>query len=465
MKPTIDPTVKQQRAWFKLLDTVTYFVTFGGGAGGGKSWLGCEWLLTRCYEFPGTKWFIGRQELKRLMASTYITMGKVFAFHKIPFSDWKLNGQYNYIEFKNGSRIDLLDCKYQPSDPDFERFGSVEYTGGWLEEASEINFGAFDVLKTRVGRHLNKEYSLTPKLLMTCNPKKNWLYSVIYKPWKENRLPAQYAFLQSLYRDNPFTADDYGKMLSEITDPAKRARLKDGLWEYDDNPAKMIDYNAIVELFLNKMKPSEEKFLTIDVARKGKDRAVIGRWEGLQCKEILAFNKTSLATDGLLMNAARDLCNKHFISRSNCIADEDGVGGGFVDNFRCKGFMNNSSPIQPLAAEWDKTKKVNYDNLKTQCTFMLADLVNARKLGVDETEYVELIKEELEQIQRNDIDSEGKITLVPKKIIKENLGRSPDFSDMMMMRMYFEINKTEEFVGSPVKIEYDNFGRPKISSK
>ena len=100
---------------------------FGGGAGGGKSWLGCEWLLTRCYQYPKTKWFIGRKELKRLMQSSFETWKKVCLYHKIPLDDWKLNGQYNFIEFKNGSRIDLLDVNFQPSDPLFERFGSTEY--------------------------------------------------------------------------------------------------------------------------------------------------------------------------------------------------------------------------------------------------------------------------------------------------------------------------------------------------
>lgn len=170
MKPQINPLPKQYEAWVALWDEVIKYVTFGGGAGGGKSWFGCEWLITNCYQYPGTKWFIGREELKRLMQSSYVTFKKVCKWHNIPDSDWKLNGQYNYIEFVNGSRIDLLDLKELPADPLYERFGSLEFTGGWLEEAGEIKFRAFDVLKSRIGRHLNKEYSLPPKVLITCNP-------------------------------------------------------------------------------------------------------------------------------------------------------------------------------------------------------------------------------------------------------------------------------------------------------
>src|SRR5205807_7649020 len=135
----------------------------------------------------------------------YVTWTKVCAFHHIPPQDWKLNGQYNYIEFRNGSRIDLLDVDFLPSDPLFERFGSLEYTEGDLEEAGEIHFLAFDVLKSRVGRHLNKEYGLLPKIGLTANPSKNFLYSLFYKPWKDGTLPAEYAFIQSLYGDNKYS--------------------------------------------------------------------------------------------------------------------------------------------------------------------------------------------------------------------------------------------------------------------
>ncbi|GAF76270.1 unnamed protein product, partial [marine sediment metagenome] len=41
-------------------------------------------------------------------------------------------------------------------------------------------------------------------------------------------------------------------------------------------------------------------------------------------------------------------------------------------------------------------------------------------------------------------DKDGKLGLVGKEVVKQEIGRSPDFSDCMMMRMYFEI-RTNEF--------------------
>ena len=200
MKINLKPTSKQYKALSELSITnnESRFILFGGGAGSGKSWLGVEWLLTSALAYPKTRYFIGRNELKRLMSSTYVTFLKVCAHHNIPHSIWKLNGQYNYIEFTNGSRIDLLDVQFQPRDPLYERFGSTEYTSGFLEEAGEMDFGAFDVLKSRIGRHMNKEYGIPPKIYLSCNPKKCWLYELFYKKWKNNTLPEGYVYIPAL---------------------------------------------------------------------------------------------------------------------------------------------------------------------------------------------------------------------------------------------------------------------------
>ena len=236
---------------------------------------------------------MAREELSRLMKSSFITFEKVCRFHKIPKEDWKLNGQYNYIEFKNGSRIDLLDLAHQPRDPLWERFGSLEYTGGWIEEAGEVSFGAFDILKTRIGRHLNREMDIPSKIFITTNPKKNWLYKLVYKPFREKTLPVEYAFIKSLYMDNTYTAEAYGKELAQIKDKATKQRLMYGNWEYDDDPNTLIEYDAIIDLFTNSV-PEGERYLTCDVARYGRDKTVIMLWDGWRVYKIIVIERSGL---------------------------------------------------------------------------------------------------------------------------------------------------------------------------
>lgn len=427
-----------------------------------NSWLGCEWLLVNCYRYPGTKWFIGRNELKRLMQSSFITWKKVCKYHNIPTSDWKLNGQYNYIQFNNGSQIDLLDVKYLPTDPLYERFGSTEYTGGWLEEAGEIDFGAFDVLKSRIGRHMNKDYNVASKLFITCNPKKNWLYREVYKPYKEKTLPTEYAFIQSLYGDNPHTADEYEDNLKQIKDKAMRERLMHGNWEYDDDPNTLIDYDAIVDMFTNAV-DSGEKYLVADVARFGKDKTVVYLFEGLMLYKVYVWLKQST---NITADRIDKILQDEQIPRSHALIDEDGIGGGVVDNLPgVKGFIANSRPMEsreykPIDSLRNgkiifRVPKQNFKNLKAQCSYLLADEINNHRVAVDrnikfeadgnityETFKANLI-EELEQIKAKDIDDDEKpLNIISKEEVKEAIGRSPDYSDTLMMRIYFFLNKT-----------------------
>jgi len=442
MKPTIRPTKKQDQAWKKLLDKTTRYVVFGGGAGGGKSWLGAEWLLTNCYIYPGTKWFMGREELKRLMGSSYETFRKVCKHHKIPTTDWKLNGQYNYIEFTNGSRIDLLDLAYRPTDPLYERLGSLEYTGGWIEEAGEIHFLAFDVLKSRVGRHMNNEHGLIGKIFITCNPKKNWLYQKVFKPYKEGTLSPEYSFVQSLYMDNPYTSEEYGKALLEITDKATKERLMKGNWEYDDDPSILIKYDAITDMFTNTIEISNDRYLTADIARYGSDKTVIYCWQGLHVYKIEVLEKAGIDT---VSERIKQILKEEMIPYSRCIVDEDGVGGGVVDSVRgIKGFMANTAPIDFKNKPTFVISRPNYKNLKAQCYYLLADYINNHKIlfQTEDENLKQLLIEELEQVKSKDMDKDGKLMLMPKDEVKEMIGRSPDYSDALMMRMWFELNTT-----------------------
>lgn len=433
MQITVTPTPKQHLCYQKLFDKGTKYVVFGGGAGGGKSFLGCEWVLLNVLQYPGTKWFIGRKELKRLMQSTFVTWQKVCKHHGVDPKTWKLNGQYNYIEFENGSRIDLIDLDYQPSDPLFERFGSLEFTGGFIDEGGEIDFLAFDVLKSRVGRFMNREYELASKILITCNPNKEWIYREIYRPWVDGSLPSNYAFIQSLYKDNPYTADEYEDNLSQIRDTVTRERLKNGNWEYDQANNVLLNYDAINDLFVNHVPPGRF-YITADVARYGQDKTVIGVWDGLKLVRVEYLTKSGIPE---VANAIRDLANQYQIPFSQIVVDEDGVGGGVVDLLRgVRGFVANSSPVKVNG------KTENYQNLKTQCSFKLADLVNEHKIAarITDQKAKAWIIEELDQIRSKEIDKDGKRKVVSKDEVKKNIGRSPDFGDNFIMRMIFELS-------------------------
>lgn len=423
---------KQTQALQILTDPDHVEILYGGAAGGAKSWTGAVWLLFMCLCYAGTKWFVGRAELKRITQSTFITFKRVCTMYGVPDRLWKFNGQLNYIEFFNGSRIDLLDLKFLPSDPLYERYGSIEFTGGWIEEGGEVNFGAYDTLKTRVGRCLNKELGLKRKLFITCNPKKNWMYDTFYKPWKSDELVEYRFYIACLVQENPFIDPDYIDGLRSTSDKVKFERLFKGNWEYDDNPNALCDYDTICAIFGNDIALKEGKFyITGDIARFGADRARLAVWDGWYIIECTSFDVSKTTEIQLWINTKR---RKYRIPKNRCIVDEDGVGGGVVDNCEIEGFVNNSRPFEGE----------NYRNLQTQCAYKLAEHINQNHVGMDPTlitgsEREEIVRE-LEQLQTWNGDSDGALQIKPKEEIKLDLGHSPDWRDLFLMRSWFDYN-------------------------
>jgi len=430
-------TKKQRKAFKVLTDTVTTVLLYGGAAGGGKSFLGGFWLITVCLAYPGTKWFIAREELKRIRQSTLISFFKVAKM--LGVTSFKVNNNDNYIEFTNGSRIDLLDVRYLPGDPLYERFGSTEYTGGWIEEGGETDYGGYEVLKTRIGRHLNAKYNLKRKLLITSNPKRNWLYRLIFRPWKAGTLQDDIQFIQAFHYDNNHLTADYVQGLRDIKDTSTRARLAGGDWEYEDDPTTLCGHDELISVFVNDHLQGGNKYLTADIARLGSDKARIIVWDGWIAIEHVVFD---ISKTTVIQNAINTLRSKHQIPRNKCIADEDGVGGGVVDNCGIKGFVNNAKPFK-IDGNNGKHEYENYYNLQSQCCYKLAERINRGgiwiKCDITNTEREE-ITEELGQLKTYQADNETKLRILPKKIIKEVIGRSPDWRDTLMMREWFDIS-------------------------
>lgn len=426
-KFTHDPNHKQFLALEKLYDFETKYLLFGGGAGGGKSWIGCEWILAMCLNFPGVRYFMAREELKSLKDTTVKTFFKVAKFHNVT-DTFRYYEHYSAIKFHNGSEISLLELKYVPSDPLFERFGSTEYTGGLIEEAGKVHFNSFDTLKSRVGRQLNEKYNIPKKVLITCNPKKNWLYHTFYKPWKEGKLESGYSFIQSLAVENNKIDKGYLESLDEIKDVQLKKRLKYGEWEYEDDPLSLVTYENILNIFTNEYVEGGKKYITADIARFGNDKVKIRVWDGLRVIEKVSREKLKVTESAALI---KQLANKHRIPMSNVLVDEDGVGGGVVDILGCKGFVALSKPLHGG----------NFDMLKSQCGYRLSELIEDNMIYECEPSPAEreLIIEELEQLKKKNDHEDVKLAIMPKEIIKDLIGRSPDDLDTFIMRAMFEL--------------------------
>ena len=420
---------KQTIALDFLEDSSTKEVLFGGSAGGGKSYLGCYWQLKTRLKYPNTRGLIGRAKLKTLKETTLNSFFDVCRDQGLKQDiHYKYNQQSGLIRLFNGSEILLKDLFTYPSDPNFDELGSLEITDAFIDEANQVSVKAKQIVRSRIRYNLD-EYSLCPKMLMTCNPAKNWTYLEFFKPSRDGSLTDGKQFIQSLVTDNPFISSTYIENLKQLDDQSKQ-RLLYGNWEYDDDPNNLIDFESINNTFSNSFIEKGASYITADIARFGRDKTIIGVWSGLRLEHIIKIDKSDLNE---VAKTILDLKIKYLVPLNNIIVDEQGVGGGVVDMVRCKGFISSSKALE------DRNVKRNYANLRSQCYYLLAEYINSNKLFISCDRFTEeLITAELEQVKSKDIDTDGKLYIISKDEIKSNIGRSPDYSDMIMIRMFFE---------------------------
>jgi hypothetical protein len=436
-----------------LEDQIHTEIFMGGAAGGSKSFTGCLWQIIRRLKYPGSRGFIARARLKSLKESTLLTFFEVCRLLGLKFGkDFTYNAITGLIKFRNGSEEYLRDLFYYPSDPEFVSLGSTEYTDGFIDEMAEITEQAYQIIRSRMRFKLD-EFGLIPKIAMGSNPCKTFIYKEFYRKWKDNQLETYKAYIFAGVYDNPFISEHYIENLKKL-DPINRARLLEGNWEYNNDPTKLFNYDAIMDLFTNEAKRGT-LYCTVDVAGRGRDRTVIIIWDGLFIKEIIMKDNIS--------NVEMDeILTKNQIPRSKCVIDNDGVGFGLVKDMPgVKGFVNNSSPIQKKKENEKDRVLHNYANLKAQCWFELSNYVNSGLIGIYRGINVDtkkLIIEDLEQIKQKDPGKDQPLRIITKEDIKEVLRRSTDCGDAIMMRMYFEVKP-------PIAYDFIKPGKPDKSKE
>jgi len=421
------PLTRQSEALkFLSVDSDVETILYGGAAGGGKTMLGCMWQILRRLKYPGTRSLIGRAKLDTLKKTTMATFFQVANEIGLKAGeDFIYNQQSHIIKFSNGSEIILADLFLYPSDPMMTDLGGLEVTDVFIDEATEITEKAYSIVSSRIRYKLN-EFGLKPKILLTCNPSKGWIYNQFYLPYKNQNLPAHRAFVQALPGDNIHLPDSYVTSLTRLPE-ADRKRLLEGDWEFDNSSDRLYMYDELIRCFREPMNVGEG-YITADIARLGKDRTVLCVWKGLSCIDIVILRQKR--QDEVKAEIQR-LMNQHGIRLSNVLADADGVGGGLVDSLRCREFMNGSKAV----------RGTQYMNLKADCYFRLGELIDKNEITLP-IKWQEDIVKELELVRRVDPDKEGKLRVTSKDTISQRTGGiSPDIADAIMMRAYFELNR------------------------
>lgn len=244
--------------------------------------------------------------------------------------------------------------------------------------------------------------------------------------------------------------------------------------EYVDNAGALFKYTALIDLFSNTIPKDNEKYLIVDIADDGSDKGVFSFWNGLECYRFEIFEK--LNTEGYIAQI-RDYASQERIPYSQIAVDANGVGAGVSSSSLLDGIVGYKSTFGAFKTERDIVRLPNkryiddaplvseYANLRCQCVFKLAQLINTHEIAVktDDVRIKEKIIEEL-ALYQDTSTGDGKRRATGKDEVKALLGRSPDVSDTLLMRMYFVLrdvlspNQTEEKARVAHKLE-DQFTR------
>lgn len=223
------------------------------------------------------------------------------------------------------------------------------------------------------------------------------------------------------------------------------------LAEYVDNAGALFRYTSLLDLFTNTITKSPENYLTVDIADDGSDKTIFTFWHGLEAYRIEQY--AGLQTDGII-STIREGAAQERVPYTQIAVDAIGVGAGVASSPLLTGIIGFKSSFSPLRTEKSIVHLPNvhyrneapltseYRNLRSQCIFTLARLVNNHEIAI-RTEDVRIksyIIEELSNYQ-DASQGDGKLMATMKDDIKAVIGRSPDLSDTLIMRMYFELVK------------------------
>jgi len=431
---------RKQILFLKLLDDPQIVdVLFGGGAGGAKSLTVCLWMVLECRNYPGIRIGLGRKELTRLKQTTLVTLlneaHPLLGVNKGEFNYQEHKGLITYI---NGSSIQLVDLARMPSDPDYDRFGSLNFTHVVVEESGEVVKKARDVFISRKNRYLNREFGIVGKSISTCNPSQNYLKSEYYKPYKKlgggeyqkwehgkvevngEMMTGYRAFVRSLASDNPFLPRNYVEVLRKLP-PAERKRLLEGDWDFADDD-HMIFKSSLIGRSMTDRIVEGKRVIGVDIADTGSDHTVLTLIEGnviVEQKKIVV-DKSEAIGEQIALEIIK-FAQQNGIKDSDIGIDAIGVGASTRDFLRSKGWR-----VREFIA--GASSDSNFKNMRGEVIWGMSQAMDRGDLKIYEK--LETLDTLREQLMAHEYSTEERIILVKsKQKIKEVLGASPDYAE------------------------------------
>lgn len=426
------PNHKQYEMWNILSDATTRICVYGGAAGGGKSHLGCVWLISQALSCPNTRYVIGRKQLNELKNSTITTFRKIVRDNNL-WSEFILNGKGDLVTgddkilFKNGSEIMLKNLDVD-ANGELLGLGSMDITASFVDECGEVEYEAIRKLLERTRWDLDK-WNKTPKVLVCSNPTNNWLKREVHDKWKRNALPPHIKYVPAKIKDNKANLPQsyIDTMSMEILGPRKYAQMVEGSWDFYEGIYDLFKPEDLYDCFTFSGGDMSGQYISVDCAGAGKDSTVFCRWSGFTCCEI---KKERLLTAPDIVSQIKQWCSNYNIPATNVIIDVGANTNGPQDWLPyCVKFVANSRPF-------DEDQGQTYGMLKDQLIFKFSQMVAKKQVRIWSKEHMDEI---IAQCVEHKIASsdDQKLRVTKKDIIKQKLTKSPDLFDSLYMRFWW----------------------------
>lgn len=204
-------TAKQAQGLAMLQDPQKDIILFTGGARSGKTFLIMEYMISRAFQFPGSRQLIVRKNLVDTRGSIWDDSLPKYLSLYIPDSEYELMKSELKVQFRNGSTLILggLDNEERA-----QKCLGTEYITIFCNEATQMQFPVIGTLQTRLAqkvKDISGKFNATNKMILDCNPwtEKHWLYmwgvkqlDPTTKPPKSVKNPERHAMLHWTAYDN-----------------------------------------------------------------------------------------------------------------------------------------------------------------------------------------------------------------------------------------------------------------------
>lgn len=337
-----------------FLSRKTYLVN-QGGARSTKSWSIAQLLIQRFWNVPNRKILVTRKTGPALHLTAL----------KLVIDLLKLYGRYQYCDHDktynvithptNGSSFTFLSV----DDP--EKIKSTEWNDIWAEEATEFTWDDFLIFQTRISAPTTDEHP--NQIILSFNPDDEF-------GWINQRLVLSPAFandaelIKSSYRDNPYLAASYIKILEGLReqDPSAARVFADG--EYAQLTGVIYSPYELVRAFPESV---DETIYGLDFGFNNPSGLIeIGIKDGRDHYLRQLIYQTGLTNPDLIELAKTVIPEEHRDRPIYCDAAEPDR----IEEFCRAGF--NAHPA-------DKAVKTGIDFCKSQKFFTLASNVDLNK--------------------------------------------------------------------------------------